>query len=245
MKAPNVKLDRVYIDNKADSEKLFELVKSRPYEIEKVIGKAAIPEFMLIHYSGARFMVLKPKMPIHPSGYPAIVDLYGIDEDGDVVFFSTLVKSEDQGLGWCLNNAIPFGDDEDEEFVRQLCNETMMYFAGIQYLSLERPEVVVTSLTEVSYNKTVKKKGKYKTERRTKMIRNIRLNSKELAKRHNTITCECWGVAGHWRTYKSGKQVFIHAYRKGKKRDDPNALVPKAYSISSINERKEKNNDNP
>ena len=74
------------------------------------------------------------------------------------------------------------------------------------------------------------------------MIRNIRLDSKELAKRHNVITCECWGVAGHWRTYKSGKKVFIAAYRKGKKRDDPNAYVPKGYSIRSINERKEMKN---
>ena len=36
---------------------------------------------------------------------------------------------------------------------------------------------------------------------------------------HN-IQCECWGVRGHYRTYKSGKQVWINAYKKGKKRQE-------------------------
>ena len=36
---------------------------------------------------------------------------------------------------------------------------------------------------------------------------------------HN-IQCECWGVRGHYRTYKSGKQVWINAYKKGKKRNE-------------------------
>ena len=47
---------------------------------------------------------------------------------------------------------------------------------------------------------------------------------------HN-IQCECWGVRGHYRTYKSGKQVWINAYKKGKKRQE---MEPKdkTYYIS-------------
>ena len=36
---------------------------------------------------------------------------------------------------------------------------------------------------------------------------------------HN-IQCECWGVRGHYRTYKSGKKVWINAFKKGKKRNE-------------------------
>ena len=36
---------------------------------------------------------------------------------------------------------------------------------------------------------------------------------------HN-IQCECWGVRGHYRTYKSGRKVWISAYKKGKKRNE-------------------------
>lgn len=36
---------------------------------------------------------------------------------------------------------------------------------------------------------------------------------------HN-IQCECWGVRGHYRTYKSGKKIWINAFKKGKKRNE-------------------------
>lgn len=34
------------------------------------------------------------------------------------------------------------------------------------------------------------------------------------------IHCECWGVRGHYRHYKSGKVVFIESYQKGSKRNE-------------------------
>lgn len=36
---------------------------------------------------------------------------------------------------------------------------------------------------------------------------------------HHSIQCPCWSVRGHYRTYKSGKTVFVKPYRKGKKRE--------------------------
>lgn len=36
---------------------------------------------------------------------------------------------------------------------------------------------------------------------------------------HHNIQCPCWEVRGHYRHYKSGKVVFIPAYKKGKQRD--------------------------
>lgn len=34
------------------------------------------------------------------------------------------------------------------------------------------------------------------------------------------ITCDCWGVRGHYRHYKSGKVIFIKEYKKGKEREN-------------------------
>lgn len=45
------------------------------------------------------------------------------------------------------------------------------------------------------------------------------VNHKKQKEKHN-ITCECWGVRGHYRHYKTGKVVFIHEYEKGKKRNE-------------------------
>lgn len=32
------------------------------------------------------------------------------------------------------------------------------------------------------------------------------------------ISCPCWSVRGHYRTYKSGKKVFVKPFEKGKER---------------------------
>lgn len=36
--------------------------------------------------------------------------------------------------------------------------------------------------------------------------------------KHSQISCPCWSVRGHYRTYKSGKKVFVKPFEKGKKR---------------------------
>lgn len=43
------------------------------------------------------------------------------------------------------------------------------------------------------------------------------------------IKCLCWGVRGHVRHYKDGREIFIKPYRKGKERDNPDAYVAKTY----------------
>ena len=46
--------------------------------------------------------------------------------------------------------------------------------------------------------------------------------------RSHKITCPCWEVRGHYRHYKSGKVVFVPAYRKGKQKDKV-APIPHEY----------------
>ena len=43
---------------------------------------------------------------------------------------------------------------------------------------------------------------------------------------------DVWGVRGHYRHYKSGKNVWINPYRKGIRRNDKEP-VPKTYIIDS------------
>jgi hypothetical protein len=47
---------------------------------------------------------------------------------------------------------------------------------------------------------------------------------------HHSIQCPCWEVRGHYRHYKSGKVVFIPAYKKGKQRDKVEPK-PKEYYV--------------
>ena len=47
---------------------------------------------------------------------------------------------------------------------------------------------------------------------------------------HHSIQCPCWEVRGHYRHYKSGKVIFIPAYKKGKQRDKAEPK-PKEYYV--------------
>lgn len=50
---------------------------------------------------------------------------------------------------------------------------------------------------------------------------------------HREIKCLCWGVRGHVRHYKDGREIFIKPYRKGKERDNQDAYVAKTYRKQS------------
>lgn len=47
---------------------------------------------------------------------------------------------------------------------------------------------------------------------------------------HHSFQCPCWEVRGHYRHYKSGKVVFVPAYKKGKQRDKAEPK-PKEYYV--------------
>lgn len=121
--------------------------------------------------------------------------------------------------------------DDLQDFMR---NVKSIYLA-VQMLSLERPEVFVTKSEKITHQETIQKKGRYKKVNKTKLIRVTRVSDKVLSAvenhAHRTITCPCWGVAGHWRKYKSGKKVWINPYRKGKQRSNPAAYKPKVYQL--------------
>ena len=124
---------------------------------------------------------------------------------------------------------------ENPEDLRDFMRNVKSIYLAIQMLSLERPEVFVTKTEKVTHQEAIRKKGRYKKVNRTKLVKVTRVSDEELnaIEPHSirTFTCPCWGVAGHWRTYKSGKKIWINPYRKGKQRSNPAAYTPKVYQL--------------
>lgn len=52
-------------------------------------------------------------------------------------------------------------------------------------------------------------------------------NLYQKSEKHNQINCPCWSVRGHYRTYKSGKKVFVKPFNKGKERGK---VAPKQHT---------------
>lgn len=49
---------------------------------------------------------------------------------------------------------------------------------------------------------------------------------------HRKINCPCWGVMGHWRTYRrTGKKVWIAPYAKGRERNRAASYHAKEYAL--------------
>lgn len=116
--------------------------------------------------------------------------------------------------------------------------EMKLIYIGIQRAMRNKPEVFV----EYTGRKQSAGNGKgRRTRKRVPVVRVIRMNREQL-RRYSTpqkhMSCPCWGVAGHWRRYKSGKTVWIAPYRKGKERNDPAAYRPKDYSFVQEGETK-------
>ena len=146
------------------------------------------------------------------------------------------VNTSTQFVSW--RNDDPFTrrllSDEGMHFM-EFSREAKAIFMAVQMLSLERPEVMVRETVREERQETVKQKGQYKKVRKTSMVRVIRLTEaavESLSPRgHHVITCPNWGVAGHWRHYKSGKAVWVKPYRKGRERRNPEAYQPKEYAL--------------
>ena len=124
----------------------------------------------------------------------------------------------------------------DMDYFNEFARTVKALYMAVQRISVKRPEVLVTTgTTEVEKTVTIKRKGRYKQVRKTKMVKVIRVSDDVIVRQdprgHHKISCPCWGVAGHMRTYKSGKQVWIKLYRKGKQRNNPAAYVPKEYQL--------------
>ena len=177
-----------------------------------------------------------------------VIDAYVSFEQNsmvDAVFtiYATQIKSRStpggvtgtmQKVLW-LNEESPFYDYmnasyETKDF-QEIFRDIKLTYLAIQRALKYRPTVFYTptgkTISIQSEGAPVNRK-----RNRRRAVRMMRLNGEEVRKysapvRH--MSCPCWGVIGHMRHYKNGKEVWIKPYRKGKQRKNPEAYVPKEY----------------
>ncbi len=108
-----------------------------------------------------------------------------------------------------------------------------VYYA-VQFYFFNKPEHQVISRKVTDIETYINAKGKTKKRYVRKIIRTVQISTSDVdsvVKSHREISCPCWSVVGHWRKHpKTGElTVWVSPYRKGKKRNDPEALVAKDY----------------
>ena len=117
----------------------------------------------------------------------------------------------------------------DQEFL-EIFRDIKLSYLAIQRALKHRPTMFYTP---TGRKQTGPDSGEYIPQKHTQHpVRMIRVDEEELRKyaeplRH--MKCPCWGVIGHMRHYKSGREVWIKPYRKGRQRNNPEAYQAKEY----------------
>lgn len=106
----------------------------------------------------------------------------------------------------------------------------------LQEVFYNRPTVFIeTARREIPIGVKIKKTKKQILKKRVvKVVKVLQLNSTDYGEylgKRRVITCPSWGVIGHIRTLKSGKQIWIKPYRKGKERNNPKIYSAKQYEL--------------
>ena len=128
-----------------------------------------------------------------------------------------------------VEGCIAANDKYDPELFEVYRGIKMSYLA-IQRALKHRPTVFYTSTGKKQAHS---ENGEYIPQKHAdRAVRMICINDRELRRYTEPIrhmNCPCWGVIGHMRRYKSGKEVWIKPYRKGKERNNPEAYQAKQY----------------
>ncbi len=121
-------------------------------------------------------------------------------------------------------------DDYFQDYSRYIKFAYML----VQKALYDRP-TIFTKASSYRTSQPVRSGGAHKRRKRAvRTVRVLRINNEEFAgyvKTQRVIACPCWGVIGHWRTYKSGRKVWINPYRKGRERNNPAVYSPKEYQL--------------
>lgn len=110
-----------------------------------------------------------------------------------------------------------------------------MALCVIQNALFDRPAVFRTQIErrDATGTGSRKKNGR----RRVRTVKIITIVPEELQRMttpdvHRKINCPCWGVMGHWRTYRrTGKKVWIAPYAKGRERGKAASYHAKEYAL--------------
>lgn len=186
--------------------------------------------------SGGAYIDAVPFIDVYMSFYNgstvdviSTIFIFHIYMDGENVDSGTMTKEM-----WRRDDPdLLFTIMQDKERYVEHKREMKLIYLGIQRAMYNKPEVFIESAGK-SVSAGERSGGRSRCRNRVSVVRTIRMDSNQL-RRYSTpqrhMSCPCWGVAGHLRRYKSGKEVWIAPYRKGKERDNPAAYRPKDYSF--------------
>ena len=122
----------------------------------------------------------------------------------------------------------------DDDYFQDYSRYIKFAYMLIQKALYDRP-MIFSKVSSRKTNQPAHSSGVHKRKKRiVRTVRVLRVSSEDFAryvKTQRVIFCPCWGVIGHWRTYKSGKKVWIEPYRKGRERNNPTAYSPKEYQL--------------
>ena len=199
--------------------------------------RKTIMKHEIVDDQGAVCITYKPCIDayIHFLGSPAPLDMVV------TLVNATLIKDDMQTINMTVSQQMWLAVDcpvyqdavtDEQTFVEFVRNIKLAYMT-MQYCFKHRP-VLFREITEKRPQMTEVSHGKKKKHRnKVRAVKVITIVPEELeaisATVSHEITCPCWGVMGHWRTYKTGKKIWIKPYKKGKERNKEAAYRPKEY----------------
>ena len=107
----------------------------------------------------------------------------------------------------------------------KLTRQILLIYTTVQSLLIEPQHYMKQSKEALPNHKTHKQKGKkYKPAQKVTVYRIIDCDEPKQKRLERTVKkrewrCLAWGVRGHYRHYKSGKTIFVHAFTKGKNKE--------------------------
>lgn len=152
---------------------------------------------------------------------------------------ATLVDSE-KGIETCIGE---FNWNVEDTYITAITKEEDKQYAPLYTECAERIYAVMSYIMTTERKRVEKQrpaqkaspKKKHKSKSENKSIYLLSeivdyVNDNGLLIRpsgNHKITCPCWSVRGHYRTYKNGKKVFVKSFEKGKERGK---VAPKQHT---------------
>lgn len=127
-------------------------------------------------------------------------------------------------------------DGDLVEFVKTQMRHALSKYIRVQAILLNRPEVFkIVSVPAAQLEKDATTRPHTHKQRKAKLCRVIVVDREKIQAvsmcQRREILCPCWGVIGHVRHYKSGRDAWIKPYVKGKARQNMSMYSSKQYEV--------------
>ena len=127
-------------------------------------------------------------------------------------------------------------DGNIQEFVETQMRHAVTKYLRVQAILLNRPEVFKrVSVPAAQLEKTAPTRPHTHRQRKVKLCRITVVDREKIQAvsicQRREMQCPCWGVIGHVRHYKSGRDAWVKPYVKGKARNNLNMYSSKQYEV--------------